>query len=179
MRTENDAIRSVKRYLAEALGDEWEIRLWTDEGSFRPPLARVSESSPSVYTSHRVATDVVMALQVHCYAVPAPSTSAAMLAARDVKQLLVRAFELGVGLAWPRRIPLYDYDGVPETAGSNARNTYDFLRVRDLSINTVQDGNDPNVVVVVADLRIAWSQQTTIDPGYQTVESLRVEERAS
>lgn len=179
MRTENDAIRSVKKYLAEALGQEWEVRLWTDEGSFAPPIARIATTTAASYDSRRVFTDIVQALQIHCYLAPARSTSAALIAARSVAQQLVTAIELGVGLAWPRRIPLYDYDGVPEDEGSDARNTYDFLRVLDFSVNSVQDNDDPNVVIVVADLRVAWSQQTTIDPVVRTVESLRVEERAS
>lgn len=179
MRTVNDAIRSVKKYLAEALGDEWEVRLWTDEGSFAPPLARVSAASPTVYTSRRRITDIIQALQIHCYVAPAASSSAALIKARDVEQQLVRAIELGVGLAWPRRIPLYDYDGVAETEGSSARNLYDFMRVLDFSVNAVMDSDDPNVVVVVADLRVAWSQLTTVDLSVRTVESLRVEERAS
>jgi hypothetical protein len=179
MRTENDAIRSVKRYLAQALGQQWEVRLWTDEGSFSPPIARVAKTTAATYTSRRVFTDVVMGMQIHCYLVPAKSTSAALLAAGDAQQLLVTAIETGLGLAWPRRIPLYDYDGVPEDQGSDARSTFDFLRVLDFSVNSVQDNDDPNVVIVVADLRVAWSQQTTIDPVVRTVESLRVEERAS
>lgn len=179
MRTENDAIRSVKKYLAIALGDDWEVRLWSDEGTFAAPLARVAEASPTVYSSHRVYTDIVQALQIHCYLPPATSTSAALTAAREVKQKLVAAIELGVGLAWPRRIPLYDYDGVDDTEVATERSTHDFLRVLDFSVNSVPETDDPTSVVVVADLRIAWSQQTTIAPVVQTVNSLRVEERAS
>jgi len=179
MRTENDAIRSVKRYLAIALGDEWEVRMWTDEGSFKPPLARVAEASPALYDSMRVQTNIIQALQVHCFSAPAESTTAAMIQAREVKQLLVTAIEVGVDLARPRRIPLYDYDGIAESEPSTKRSYYDFLRVLDLSLNVVQDSDDPNVVVVVADLRIAWSQATTVAPETVTVNSLRVQERAS
>ena len=179
MRTENDAVRSLKRYLAIALGSEWEVRMWTDEGSFKPPIARVAESTPAIYSSKRVQTDIVMGMQVHCFTAPAASASAAMVQAREVKQLLVTAFELGVDLARPRRIPLYDYDGLDESEPSTKRSYYDFLRVQDLSLNVAQDTDDPNVVVVVADLRIAWSQATTVSPETVTVNSLRVEERAS
>lgn len=179
MRTPQDAVRSVKRYMAEALGPEWEVRLWTDEGSFAPPIARVAEASPTLYASRRVATDITKALQVHCYQAPADSVTKGTLAAREVEQRLVTAIEVGVGLAWPRRIPLYDYDGVPDNEGSSERNTYDFLRVSDFSVNLVHDTDEPTVVIVVADLRVAWSQPTTVDVAAQTVNSLRVDERAS
>lgn len=179
MRQVNDVLMSVKRYMAVALGPEWEVRLWSDEGSFKPPLARVAESAPTQYDSRRVATDITQALQVHCYSHPADTASLALREARAVEEKLTVAVEVGVDLAWPRRIPLYDYEGKGPGEPSDARNTYDFVRVVDFSVNHVQDSDDPTIVVVVADIRVRWSRATTVDMALVTVNSLRVEERAS
>lgn len=179
MRTANDAVRSMKKYLAEVLGDDWEVRLWSDEGTFVEPFARIAESSPTTYSSRRLWTDITKALQIHLYPPAATSTSAAMTVARDLEQVLVGAIELGIGLGWPRRIPLWDYDGVSLEQGSDTRETYDFMRVTDFTVTSIQDTDDPNRVVVVADVRVTWPQMTTVDPGHKTVESLAFEERAS
>lgn len=179
MRTVHDAVMSVKRYMALALGPEWEVRLWSDEGSFKPPLARVAESAPTQYDSRRVATDLTQALQVHCYSHPKDTASESLRDARAVEEKLTVAVEVGVDLAWPRRIPLYDYEGKALGEPSNVRNTYDFMRVVDFNVNHVGDADDRTIVVVVADLRVRWSRSTTADMGLLTVNSLRVEERAS
>lgn len=179
MRTSHDVMRSLRRYVSIALGSDWEVRNWIDEGSFAPPIARVAESGPSSYSSRRVVTDVMKPVQIHCYQSPPDSASAARSDARRVEALLVRAIEVGVDLGRPRRIPLYDYDGVADNKPSDARNYYDYMRVLDFSVNSVFDPDDQTIVVVVADLRIAWSAYTTVDVGAKTVESVRVEERAS
>jgi hypothetical protein len=81
----------------------------------------------------------------------------------------VTGVEVGVGLAWPRRLPLWDYSTDPET-----RKSYDFARVLDLSVSTVSDRAAPADVVVVCDLRLAWSRETTIRPERVTATELRV-----
>lgn len=174
MRTHEDALRSVKRYLALVLGDTWEVRMWADEGSYAAPLAKVAESGPALFTSHRVYTDVVQPVQVHFFLPVAATVSEAMFAARKLRQQITEAIEIGIDQGRPRRIPLYDYDGLSESESSSARNYYDYLKVRDLSVNTVPDSNVPTGVVVVADMRIAWSQYTTVTPDSVTVESVRV-----
>lgn len=178
MRTEGDVIRSVKRYFALALGDAWEVRLWEDEGSFAAPFARVAESGPALYTSKRFITDVVMPVQVHLYPVPSDTVTGAINVARGVRETVVQAIEVGVNGGWPRRIPLYDYDGLVESQPSSARNTFDFVRVMDLSVNSVPDSDEPTAVVVVVDMRLAWSRVTTVDAPGETVNSLRVTQRA-
>lgn len=185
MRTETDVLLSVKRYFALCLGDAWEVREWSDEGSFSFPLAKVSEAGPALYTSKRVYTDIVLPVQVFCYQEPSDSVSASMRAARVVRETIIQAIEVGqvadprVVTGWPRRIPLFDYAGLDPSQGSTVRNTYDFIKVTDLSVNTVQDSDVPTGVVVVADLRLAWRRDTTVDPGYETVESVGVNIGAS
>lgn len=178
MRTEEDALRSLKRYMAVILGDQWEVRMASDEGSFELPFAKVAEAGPALYTSKRVYTDVVLPTQVFCYQTPNTSISGSLRDARMVRETLVQAIEVGQpagdGTGWPRRIPLYDYEGLDDSQGSNRRNSYDFLRVLDFSVTTIQDSDVPTGAVVVADLRLSWRRDTTIDPGYETVESVGV-----
>lgn len=167
-------MRSIKRYLAIVLPPEWELRMWTDEGSYQAPLAKIAESGPTLFTSHRVYTDIVQPVQVHFFLPIADTVSDAMAGARALREQILVAIEIGVDQGRPRRIPLYDYDGLDESEASNARNYYDYLKVRDLSVNTVPDSNVPTGVVVVADLRIEWSQYTTVTPDGVTVESVPV-----
>lgn len=177
MRTESDVLRSVRRYFASILGDAWEVREWSDEGAFELPLAKIAEVGAATYTSHRIVSDVVLPIQVFLYQEPNVSTSASLRDARALRDVVWRAVEVGQvgdGAAWPRRIPLYDYDGLTETQTSNKRNTYDFIRVLDLSLNSIQDSEVPTGVVVVADMRLGWRRDTTVDPGNDIVNSVAV-----
>lgn len=179
MRTQEDVVRSVKRYFALVLGDEWEVRTWADEGAFEAPMARISESGPALATSRRVLTDFVLPMQLHCFLPVADTVSAAERAARIVMQTLTNGVEVGIDIAFPRRIPLYDYDGLDESQPSDSRNYYDYIKVVDFSVNAVPDSDVPTGIAVVATLRVTWGQYTTVDPGYQTVESVSVTERVS
>lgn len=178
MRQERDVLRSLRRYFALILGDQWEVRQWSDEGSFEPPYARVAPAGQAIYTSRRVYTDIVMPVQVHLYPPPQISSSAAMDVAWDLREVVVQAVEVGQidvpNAAWPRRIPLFDYADTPSVHGSDTRNYYDYIKVMDLSVNTIQDSNVPNAVVVVVDLRLAWRRDTTLTPQRGIVDSLPV-----
>jgi hypothetical protein len=180
MRTEIDAINSVKRYMALCLGDTWEVRLWSDEGSFAAPLAKIAASGPLTSTRRgRGITDVALPLQVFLFPVVADSVSGAMANAYRLREIIFQAIDVGLGEGWPRRIPLYDYDGLIDGQSSNVRNSYDFLKVDDLSVNTVPDSDVPQAVVVVADMRVAWSRDTTINADADTVNSVAVTTSAS
>lgn len=179
MRTQEDVLRSIRRYVSLVLGPTWQVRNWTDEGSFAPPLARVAPAGPATYRSRRVVTDIVLPVQVHFYLVPGDTVTEAMRSARLLTERVLGAIEIGIDQARPRRIPLYDYEGLTEAQGSDKRNYYDYLKVEDLSINTVADSDVPTGVVVIADIRVAWSQYTTVDPGGVTVDFVRVTTSAS
>lgn len=180
MRTTVDALRSVKRYTAEVLGELWEVRLWSEQGTFRFPFARVAKTGPTSYASRRVATDVLQAMQIHCYPPPATTVELALEQASALQELLVEGFETGVLLGRPRRIPLYDYDGVPAGGGSMARHPSDHLRVEDFSVNYLPDAQDQTRVAVVADLRVGWSRYTLRPaPIPLTATELRVRQVAS
>jgi hypothetical protein len=162
-----DALLSAQRYLAIAMGVPWDVRLWSEEGAFSPPVARIAESGPLLSARHgRASTDLTLPLQLHAYTAPALTPTESLARARAAEELLHVAIEVGVGDARPRRIPLYSF---PE----ETRNVYDFLRVVDFSVNRVSDSEDPTLVVVVADLRVQWSRATVVEPETITVADVR------
>lgn len=178
MRTERDVMRSLRRYFALILGEGWEVRQWSDEGTFEPPFARVAPAGQAIYTARRVYTDIVMPAQVHLYPPPQLTSSDAMDVAWGLRERVVQAIEVGQvdvpDAAFPRRIPLFDYADTPPSHPSNLRNYYDFIKVMDLSMNTIPDSTVPNAVVVVVDLRLAWRRDTTVYPQRDIVDSLTV-----
>jgi hypothetical protein len=171
MRTATDAVLSAQRYFAVALGADWECRLWTDEGSFSPPIARIAEAGPVLHARHgRGVVEMVLPLQLHCYTAPGPSAAASLERARAVEELLTQIIETGSGDGRPRRIPLYDFPG-------ETRNYYDYLRVIDFSVTRTMDAQDATLIVVIADLRVGWSRVTVLDPDQVTVGELRLRDQ--
>lgn len=178
MRTELDALLSVKRYFALVLG--WEVRLWSDPGTYRPPMAKVAKSGPSASSRRgRGIADYTMPVQVFMFPDVAIDVSTGWTESLRISEMVFQAIDVGIGEGWPRRIPLYDYAGLTDGQGSNARSYSDFLRVDDLSMNTVPDSDVPEAMIVVADMRVAWSRDTTIDVDHETVESVVVITSAS
>ena len=62
-------MRSLKRYVAMALGDDWEIRLGREEGAFERPFARVWQVAGSTYplTGGSWLSDVVQPFVISAY----------------------------------------------------------------------------------------------------------------
>lgn len=66
-----------------------------------------------------------------------------------------------------RRVPLYNYDGVPIDgigAFSNQRHPHDYLKVLDFSLDEGVDPEDDTEFRVVAQLRVTW-RRTAVVPG--------------
>lgn len=180
MRTAIDALRSMNRYIALALGDTWEVRLWTDDVKLPFPFARVTFAGPTLMTGPAMYADVTQPMVVHAYQEPQESVEAGIISALMVEDVLFNAFQ-GRGAGPVRsgnmRIPLYDYDGVPLDgieSGSDTRFTSDYLRVLDFSTSHLHDPQDDRNITVSADIRVMWRRPTHADPG-KPVESLEVE----
>lgn len=60
-------------------------------------------------------------------------------------------------LGAPMRVPLWDWTGVPLDIERGARAESDYLRVRDYQSRVIADPDDPLLLAVVADVRLAWS----------------------
>ena len=107
MRTRADALRSMKRYVALALGDDWEVRLYDEPGTFDTPFAVVAKVGPSLYDGPAHTTDIVQPMTVHCYPDASKVTTIedSLLAAEEVEQLLYQAFRVGISYDDPLMPP--------------------------------------------------------------------------
>lgn len=195
MRTGVDALRSIQRYMWKALEDdvpplwqdeqrEWEIRLWATEGTFAFPFARVAAITPVTYQGSAGVRDATRTFAVHAYPVPLSDPEASIIEVERVEEILTIALETGFTYTdkpdpanpatWvevtsaPRRIPLYDYAGVPldgPNSVSYARAEHDFLRVISCPINHLSDPEDDRYWLVTAEIRASWSRLGRVPKG--------------
>lgn len=200
MRTSADVLRSTLRYTALALGDEWEVRPWGTEGEFKFPFARVAITvPPSVPLGSAYVHDVTMGLAVHAYPVPGATPDESIMEVERVRDLLHVAFFEGFVYedvlnpvavppttvkvrSAPRRVPLYDYDGVPldgPDAFSVARNPSDYFRVIECPIDAGVDPEDDTQWRVIAQPRISWRRIALVASGHKIVEEVRLKQEAS
>jgi len=112
MRTSVDALRSLKRYVASALGDDWEVRLSVDEGTFARPQALLQAAgSPVTLQGTQHTVDVQAPFVIYLYPESGSTHIESLISAGDAEELLFDAFHVGSGAARPLRVPFYDYAG--------------------------------------------------------------------
>lgn len=189
MRTEVDILRSLKKYVALALGNDWEVRLTAEEGAFRRPFCRVAQATPAmtrVEGARMVRSQQTFTL--YAYPIEKGTPDEARLEASRIEGVLLNAFA-GQGAHTPSyytpsyrghgmRIPIYNYDGIDlKTAATEGDRQYnDFARVSDPpSVGAQVDPEDELMWVVTADVPIAWTRSTAVfatDPT--TVQSIDV-----
>lgn len=176
MRSVADALRSVKDYVYEVLGEPWEVRLWAERGEVTSWLAVVKRVGPTLQAGTSRLTDLTQPLVVYAYPEPQPTVEESLVLASGVEQALLDGFgSRGAVLGRPRRIPLWDYDGVPATgvaAKSEVRYPSDFLRVVDCGAAQFPDDDDPRRIAVTCDLRISWRRTGRLPYGDRTVRSV-------
>lgn len=183
-RTPVDALRSLARYTALALGEEWEVRLSSEKGVFNRPYARVSQVPSFVFVPVRLPVVKVMSsYQIVCFPVPGREADESQLEVLRVVDLLWNAFSgSGVqGLGAPamrapvdphrpytHRVPLYDYTGVP-VSGPTAmvtesnRDPRDFMRVEGLpDVSPFADPADELLFSVAANIRMSWLRSAAV-----------------
>lgn len=192
-RTTEDALRSVKKYVAEVLdelgapfltglddnGNEetstaWEVRLWDEGGTFHYPFARVSAVGPDTVVGPALYADVTQAMTVHLYPYRAPDSEQAILLALRLRHLIGDALKFGAARGRELLIPLFDYAGKPDLAqGSEARLPYDWLRVEGLTTEHMVDPEDDTHAMAIANFRATWRRVPRFVPGY-LIESVRM-----
>lgn len=164
-RTVKDATRSLARYLALYLGDEWEIRYEGEEHTFKTPFARVAALSNTVFGDGVTYHTVTQPFSVYAYPDylegDAGSVEESTLIALDTAQKLMDSLLIGgVDGSRPMRVPFYNYNGVTLDggAGSDARTPYDYLRIVRGSVNVdrVSDPTDPRWITVILGFRAMW-----------------------
>lgn len=181
MRTTWDSLRSVQRYVSEALGPNWEVSVSNDRGEFEYPYSRVSFVGDVLSAGPALYALLTQPMTISCHLEPAESVTASSRAADAVRMALVDAFQVrGVGLGRPRRVPLYDYDAVADSEQSYERHPSDFLTVADFSARLLPDPEEPRRIPVVCDLRVSWHRAGRVPYGdTQPVESVRYEPQTS
>lgn len=187
MRRAADAVRSLKRYTAEVLGDSWEVRLTADaQATFARPMAAVGPSSEELITGPAHVADVSLPCTIHCYPAKGDDPESALLDALDLGNTLFEGFRRGVGYGGPMRVPLWDYEGVglyepaservnTDTGTQDKSKHGDYMRVADLSINRVRDPSDPTLYTVVADVRLGWRRWGRLPSEVEMVDSVTIE----
>jgi hypothetical protein len=168
----SDIDRSMRRAVARALGAEWEVGAG-EEGTWARPYARVASSTPISVTPHGARhRDMTQGYAIAAFPTSFPITPAAsMNEARRVEALLLDCFTAGVeaehfrnGRRHPNRVPIYSYEGVPE--GEAATDLIGWIRVLATpSIGSITDPDDEAQIVVVADVRIGWSEGIAVPTG--------------
>lgn len=178
-RDATDALRSMKRYVALALGGAWEVRLTDEDNTFERPYALVARVGPTTYTGRALIRDAVQAFVVTAY--PLLSTTGLMdeslLAGMAAEELLYEGFERGIDQGAPRRVPFYDYGNLALRDPSDVRQANEFMRVSDFSSETVQDPDDLKLTVVHADVRVAWRRRGALSSADRTVQRFTAKEQ--
>jgi hypothetical protein len=156
-RSHIDALRSMKRYVAVALGDDWEVRLSREEGAFARPHARVWAVAGTTYplTGGRWLADMIQPFVIAAYPERGRDPDDALMRAQKVENMLYRAFRVGVEDGRALRVPLYNYYRVKKW-DRGVWYPRAFMRVNDLSTQPFPDPDDNKLWTVVCDVRCAW-----------------------
>lgn len=173
MRTKEDALRSLARYISESLGEAWEVGLFADQGTFERPGVAVRTAGPMLVGGSRHTLDNTLPVAVYAYPEEGGSVEAGYVNAMATEESLWQAFNVGIAEGHPWRIPLYDYEGVPITEGSEMRRYPDYLRVVDLSIDSTQAPEDEMKWTVIASLRLTWKRAGELAPGTRLAQELQ------
>lgn len=174
-RSAADALRSLKRYVAVALGDEWEVRLSREEGAFERPFARVWQVAGSTYplTGGKWLADIVQPFVISAYPVAGETPDDALMSAQAIEDQLYRAFRVGgVGGGRALRVPLCSYNGV--ALDEPGTWTPAFMRVNDLSTQPFPDPDDNRLWTVVCDVRLTWRRLAETIPASASLNSVVV-----
>lgn len=176
MRQEYDVIRSLARYVALALGEDFMVREVNEEGAVTRPGAIIEMASPEARAdaSTRQVLEVNAGYDIFVY----PSLGKVPLESRAiagrVAGQLSEAIEGGVDEGQPGLIPLYDYEGVPYDQPSEVRRSQDFARVLDFSVWPKQSPDDELRYTVAAEVRLGWRRDRALPSNARTLQSIRI-----
>lgn len=178
MRTPQDALRSLHKYVALVLDPDWEVRLWDEEGTFKRPFARVSKIGPTLPTpASALVVDVTQAMAVYLQPQEQQTVEASILVAEKVEDAIYQGFLVGVGPGAPLRVPMWDWTGIPlDGPGSDAtaRYEHDYMRIvrPSLSVNRLHDPTDDRLITVVVEMRVTWRRPGRVTKPGTPVQSV-------
>jgi hypothetical protein len=162
-----NTLRSLARYVALALGEDFEVRFAPDEGAFARPCARVTEATPANSTPHGARhRDLRQTCSVVAFPTEGITAESSLIEAKRVERLLLDAFAKGIdaasfrnGRAHPMRVPLFDYSGVGLREAATDAERIGFMRVVEPpALSTYPDPSDERLYVVTCDVRLGWSE---------------------
>lgn len=174
-----DVLRSVKKYAAEViLGDDWEVRLASEEGAWERPFCRVAWSTPQTLRTigaHHL--EVLRTVNLVLWPTESENADAAIADAESLVDALTAGFAAGLmedgmnrstGRRHPLRVPLWPLsaflDGFP-TDGSLLRDPQAWASiVEDPQIGTLDDPDSERSQLVTADLRLRWTRSINFGP---------------
>lgn len=174
MRTVTDAHRSLARYVSEILPDfdVWGLR--TEPQEERPYAVVKPVQIPQLRAGSKQIIDVSQPFIVYIY--PEIGVSALEGQARkiEIEELFYDAFFV----THSRRVPLYDYSGIPaDEPGPEMQQVsawlvdgvtpagYDWLLVREYQISSAQDETDERRWSITLTLRLAWRRHGQLLSG--------------
>lgn len=192
MRKSIDVLRSTKKYIAEDVLPAYEVRLSSEEGAWQRPFCRVAWSTPGNQRAvGKLQLELRRTLSIVVWPEESETADAGKLAAEAVVEALTLAFSMGLhtdsyrsasNRAHPRRIPLWDYEGVGLAAAvdEDARATTDFAAViEDPEIGDIDDPDTPKSRVVTADIRLRWTRSVAVAAEGAVVVGVPLEAQAS
>jgi hypothetical protein len=172
-----DVLRSTHKYVSSMLPEEWEVRLWDDEGEFRRPFARVAKVGPLLSRGPAIYSDMTQPMIVHAYPLVKETVEQSIYEAEMIEELIHEGFRIGIPpLGFPLRIPLWDWAEVPldgVDSDSMERHPHDYIRVvpESFSINRLHEPVDDRLITVVTDMRVTWRRpgRTSVGKPVQSV----------
>jgi hypothetical protein len=157
MRSAYDALRSLQRYFALAMPG-YEVRL--EDQIEHAPMCIITRTTPVTgEMQSAMFTDYSFGARAAAYPGPQPSYELAVHAAGQIEAVLLTVLRRGVGAGAPARIPLYDYAlvGPDEPAVDGAQRVgQDFLRVSNITSDTLPDPEDMRLRTVVLSFTVGW-----------------------
>jgi hypothetical protein len=180
MRELDDARRSLGRYMWLAFPD-YDVFIHRDEQVFDRPGIVIRTVGDMLFPPGGgwAMIDVTQPFAVYLYPQPQDSIKQSEAHATLEKQKLAKAFSHG--LQYPdnttigghRRVPLWDYEGVPIDAALPPERVDDveYMRTLDMSITQLQEGDDDRLWTLVANVRLTWRQHGLVELGSPLVES--------
>jgi hypothetical protein len=164
----DDVIFSLRRYLAETLGQPWVLRFERTEIRNEERPMGYLELGPGRTTRSRSTVpqgnvERAAAITINLYPKGGTDARAGRRVAEATAQLLQDVIDFGLDLgndrngrpkAGPYRIPLYNYKDV---VGAGPSEPYDRLWMgEDFSVRTIQDPVDPRLYAVIGEGTLSW-----------------------
>lgn len=157
MRTANDAARSIKRWVAQVLPEQWDVQLRREESMQRPSAVLVPVG-PVFTEGSAYVRDMQREFQIYLWPEgKADDPNFGRQEAEELADTLLVALQQGAAGGRSMRLPVYDYSGVPwDQALPSGALPYDFLLVSDVQADARQDPQDDDLFTVTFKLRVRW-----------------------